>query len=173
MFAGNKKDTNADGKVSENDGQKVNDEELLPSLRKTDENGISQATTSAETTEALGVMKYAADNTDVEWSVQRYDMGSGEKYTIATMHDEDHSPSYATFGIPISTMRASVHSHPGVKTTVKAERSSIGYTSDGSGGGTSDWQKSIRRYNKYGKDPYSNYVYFPESGNFYRVTPWE
>ena len=93
---GNKQDTNGDQNVSEDDGVKVEDQSLLPSLSETDSEGISQATTSENnSTDALSVFKFAADNSSVEWGLHKFDEGNGVQYTINTRHDEDHSPARA------------------------------------------------------------------------------
>ena len=70
-------------------------------------------------------------------------------------------------------MISSWHSHPGIGSSW--ERSSMGELKYGTTtqSKTTDWQRSVDSYNKYGREVYKNNVYFPEAGSRYYISPWK
>jgi hypothetical protein len=117
--SGNKTDTNKDGSVNESDGAKVNDKSLLPQLA--DKTNIGQAVSLGEPisgpvantdnrTDAYNVFKFAAENSNVEWSYQRYTDNSA---SVATANENSTT---ITGKYHVSnrgkTVSADIHSHP-------------------------------------------------------------
>jgi hypothetical protein len=94
---------------------------------------------------------------------------------VSTIHRTDYSPSSSSIGIDESSIKATMHSHPGEPNDIASERFSMGDNGINRGpflGGT-DWAQSINRYNSNGKtETYPSYVYFPISTRFYHVSPW-
>lgn len=81
---GNKKDTNADGSVSENDAVTVNDQSILPSLSnkkstetKSGAKNVSYAFTQ-NSEDAFNIFTFAANNSSVEWGLNKYRNTSGD-----------------------------------------------------------------------------------------------
>lgn len=117
--SGNKTDTNKDGSVNESDGAKVNDNSLLPQLA--DKTNIGQAVSLGEPisgpvantdnrTDAYNVFKFAAENSNVEWSYQRYTDNSASVATAnensTTITGKNHVSNRG------KTVSADIHSHP-------------------------------------------------------------
>ena len=117
--SGNKTDTNGDGSVNESDGAKVNDKSLLPQLA--DKTNIGHAISLGEPisgpvantdnrTDAYNVFKFAAENSNVEWSYQRYTDNSASIATAnensTTITGKNHVSNRG------KTVSADIHSHP-------------------------------------------------------------
>ncbi len=113
-------DNNEDGKVTESDGQKVNDQSILPQLANRENTFtfqplITEYTANVANTsnrnDAFNLFKFMAENTNVEWNYQRYTDGT---LSITT----GIANSAVAGGIRHSsnknkTVAADVHSHPG------------------------------------------------------------
>lgn len=151
--------------------QEYNIKKILKSLKEVNKkNKLSEVKINANNEEAISFFKFASDNSGVEWSLTKFQDKKSLKYSISTFHDEDFSPGLKPLGISDLLTITRWHSHPDI--LLSNERSSMGDTRDGSGG-NSDWSKSIRLYNKYGREIYPMNVYFPDSGNIYKISPFK
>jgi len=120
---GNKQDTNNDGEVSESDGAKVNDQSILSQLAEDTgikdpwgTKNVSFAKTNSKS-DVFNVFSFAANNSDVEWQLDGYDIGNGKTdYVIGTAHDGDHSirtdDKYYGLGYKLRNQNFAIHSHP-------------------------------------------------------------
>lgn len=134
------------------------------------EPSLSLSEGSAERKIAMGNLFLSlADNTDVEWSIQKY---KGEKYTISTLHLEQTSASPQTLGKKMSDLITMIHSHPYAQPNAKDELSSMGlFTKDGTY--STLWE--TRGYSDYGirKRNYPKnvnyYIYMRHSHNIYSL----
>jgi len=109
--------------------------------------------------------KFLADNSNVEWRVDRYLDDGNTMYSLGTLHDVGFSPNASDMGHSQSSVVAFIHSHPSAKNNFAAEISSMGY-----------WEskKSIAgdSYKKAKVKGYENslyYTYFPNSENLWIV----
>lgn len=106
--------------------------------------------------DVFNVFKFAADNTNVEFSVGKinYD-GLGTNYQIGTFHDRNLSPGVRNSSI--GNVLGLLHSHPN-QSTAKDRRESLG----------GDTGVSTRFLTKYGSDkPYL--IYFPSTQSTTRL----
>jgi RHS repeat-associated protein len=172
-----KKDINDDGSVGKGDYMQINDQSILSNLKdltKVDGRDLSKASTMSQGgNDEFNFFKFAADNSQVEWRIDKYN-GSGN-FMVSTLHRTDYSPSSKYLGINESNIKASMHSHPGEPNNISDERFSMGDNGMLRGPflGNTDWALSITRYNNNGKkEPYPSYVYFPISTRVYHVSPW-
>jgi RHS repeat-associated protein len=166
---GAKTDINGDKKIDDKDAITVQDKSILPELSQ-EGTAISKASTT-NSNDAANIFIFASDNSKVEWTVVKYsgDKGS-DNYMIATWHSPDWSPGSALLGITESSVRSSIHSHPGIATNNKSESQSMGSVIEGKADG--DLARSNQRYVNNGmKEPYPSYVYFPNSGNTWKSGP--
>ena len=131
---------------------------------------LSKSEESAERKTAMGYLFLSlADNTDVEWSIQKY---KGGKYTISTLHLDQKSASPQTLGKKMSDLITIIHSHPYAQPNAKDELSSMGlFTKDGTY--STLWE--TRGYSDYGirKRHYPKnvnyYIYMKHSHNIYSL----
>lgn len=113
-------DNNEDGKVTESDGQKVNDQSILSQMaNKTNTQdfkslGWDYTANVANTnnrSDAYNLFKFMAENTNVEWNYQRYTDGSLALTTAnsnSTVIGGTIHPSNSG-----KVVAADIHSHPG------------------------------------------------------------
>jgi len=131
------------------------------------EGALTYATGDVSTQSAMfKVFKFAADNSKVEWRVDRYNDNS---YSIGTIHSNRHAITPEQMGRLSTDVVAFIHSHMGVSTDRYSELYSMG------------WLHKSRQI-----DPYHNsdarlkstnsiyqdlyyYTYFPNSGNVWEV----
>ena len=131
---------------------------------------MSQSEGPSERKTAMGNLFLSlADNTDVEWSIQKY---KGGKYIISTLHLNQTSASPQTVGKKMSDLITMIHSHPYAQSNAKDELSSMGlFTKDGTY--STLWE--IRGYSDYGirKRNYPRnvkyYIYMKHSHNIYSL----
>jgi RHS repeat-associated protein len=159
------------GKRTEN-SITVNDRSILDQLT-TDRNlQFNYAEIGKEgANDVFNIFKFAADNTNVEWVVHKYE-NDGTKYTIGTKHQEATSGSSQDYGIakePIAT----IHSHPNVHTEMKYEEESMGVNRRNPNQITiwrdSDWYNVQKDVVSNDRQTRLNYVYFPNSKRLYHV----
>ena len=128
-------------------------------LSEYDSRGNSTHQTYWDIDNLFKIFKFAADNTNVEWSLHR---GQDDKYVIGTSHQQNSVMPYDELigeksgSLPIT----SVHSHPNI-VGYENEIYSMGYR-----GGSYDNDKNKVRN---GQSPKYNYVYFPHSKRLYNV----
>jgi hypothetical protein len=112
----------------------------------------------------LNVFKSMADNTNVEWRLDRFNNGNKRDcYAIGTFHVEDKSPGARYMGYSQQSVVTFIHSHPDVD--IKEELSSMGWTPP-------YVFKPSDYYNNTYAPEYSkttSYVYFPMSNNLWHV----
>ena len=99
---------------------------------------------------------FAADNTDVEWTLHR---SAENNYTLGTIHEEDSAGNWSYYDAvkPI----ASVHSHPIYSKSYKSEVETMGI----------DWDNVQSDFQINGKQTRMNYVYFPKTTRLYHIEP--
>ena len=114
----------------------------------------------------LKTFKFAADNSNVEWRVDRYNDNS---YSIGTIHSNRHAITPEQMGRLSTDVVAFIHSHMGVSTDRYSELYSMGWL---------DKSRQIDPYhnsdarlkstNSIYQDLYY-YTYFPNSGNVWEI----
>jgi hypothetical protein len=121
--------------------------------------------------DVFNVFKFAADNTNVEWVVHKYE-NDGEKYTIGTMHHDAKAGSWSDYEIP-NQPAATLHSHPGARTDIKTEIESMGFSKKGNDPPSiwrdSDWYNVQKDVVSNGRQTRLNYVYFQNSKRLYHI----
>ena len=130
---------------------------------------MSQSEGPSERKTAMGNLFLSlADNTDVEWSIQKY---KGGKYIISTLHLNQTSASPQTVGKKMSDLITMIHSHPSAEPNTKAECSSMGFlTKDG----TYKTCWSVIRPSDYTvrknyPEKVNYYIYMKKSQNLYQL----
>ena len=132
---------------------------------------LSTATGGENSQDAmLQTFKFAADNTNVEWRVDRFRAeGGGSNYSIGTIHNTGFAPTAEAMGHSKSSVIAFIHSHP--NTSLADERYSMGSyyprTDIPKLGGSVDGDCRVKR-SDYPNTPY--YMYSPNSGNVWAVS---
>ena len=127
---------------------------------------VSKTSTDGNVDDIFNIFKFAADNTSVEWVIHK----NGDAYTLGTIHDSYNAGSWEDYGL--EKPDASVHSHPGVDISEKAELNSMGYRIEkGQKKASGDWKNVVIDFKKNGKQTRMNYVYFPNSSHLYHVEP--
>ena len=162
LFASNK-----DGSINRLNSIKVKDHTILPQLEKVKPGGTQGVWSMAKSQSGEDMYKlfnFAASNSSSEWSLSHEKTQSIDNYLIGSFFDAERSPSYKSMGDDINNMKSHVHSHPKTKTS---ELESMGMWETGPHG---DWENSIERFNEYGKEMFSNLVYFPASKNLYKIS---
>lgn len=161
---GNKVDTNGDGQVSTSDSEKINDQTILPELaevKSTSESSyhgtkkLSSATRGESSqNDIFKIFNFAANNSNVEWSVTRANVDGENLFGIGTYHNSSVSPGYVGL-FDVKNVVSEIHSHPNIPTSSREERGSLLGDS---------WRRtslSRRGIN------FSYYTYFPNSGNIF------
>ena len=115
----------------------------------------------------LNVFKFAADNSTVEWRVDRFRDDGHSSFAVGTVHQTNDSPTAENLGHKSSSVIAFIHSHPNAE--LDGELWSMGFRSQVNGeihyGRGSDYD--LRSY--YSDYNCLYYTYFPKSGNLYSV----
>ena len=116
----------------------------------------SRITSKSNINDLFKFFLFAADNTDVEWTLHR---DVGNNYTLGTIHEEDSAGNWSYYDVvnPI----ASVHSHPISSQSYKREVDTMGI----------DWGNVQSDFQRHGKQTRMNYVYFPKSTRLYHIEP--
>lgn len=110
---------------------------------------------------------FLANNTEVEWRMDRYNDGGKDGYSLGTIYDTEYSPSSESMGHSGSSVISWIHSHPKTNNTMKSEISSMGWWPN-KNGTTSIAGDSYLKYNSNLKNS-NYYVYFPNSGRLWSV----
>ena len=143
----------------------VSNGDILRALSATN-GSFSSYTSDTGINDIFKVFKFVADNTNVEWVIHK----NGDTYTIGTKHDPDNAGGWGDYGL--EQPDASVHSHPGIGISEKAELNSMGYRIEkGQKKASGDWKNVVVDFKKNGKQTRMNYVYFPNSSHLYHVEP--
>ena len=116
----------------------------------------------------INVFKFAADNSKVEWRVDRYRDNGHSSYAVGTVHKTNYAPTAEDLGHSYSSVIAFIHSHP--NTNLCGELMSMGFISqvDGILKFTNESDIS-RKTNEAGYKQCLYYTYFPKSGNLFSV----
>ena len=115
----------------------------------------------------LNVFKFAADNSTVEWRVDRFRDNGNSSYAVGTVHKTNYSPTAEDLGHSSSSVIAFIHSHPNAN--LSGELWSMGFRSQVNGkirygvGSDYDLRSNHSDYNCL------YYTCFPKSGNLYSV----
>jgi RHS repeat-associated protein len=149
---------------------KINDQKILSSLSETGANSNYTLSTAEggenSQNDMLKTFKFLADNTDVEWRVDRFKEGGKTGYSIGTLHNSSLSPSAEKMGHSGSSVIAFIHSHP--NTAYENEKSSMGTkTSMGYGNRYTITGDMSVKHSYYPNSFY--YMYSPNSGNLWEV----
>jgi RHS repeat-associated protein len=153
----------------------VTDRSILDQLSENRE-GTDSNYAITQLSEVSTVFLFAANNSNVEWSLSGYNNGKKKIYVLGTDYSDDSvtpdmGVKYAHF--KESDMLFDVHSHPSVKDDVRG-------ASGGDRGKNSyygDMKGITFRYYRF-RDNYKtslppHYVYHKKSRNLYNYTPWE
>ena len=153
-----------------NNSISVNDRRILDELTKnrkrTDVNY-----TITQSAEVGKVFLFAADNSNVEWSLQGFSDGEYRNYVLGTNHMPNSvSPTLGkNEGFLESMCVFDIHSHPSIKDDIK-----------GASGGDlgpdklyGDMRNIVNQYNRLGAKTPRHYVYHRNSKTFYQYTPWK
>jgi len=162
-----------DGTLDKNKSIEV-DKGTLDNLSKTSGDGISKATTT-NVDDAVKVFMFAANHSDAEWAIVSHTPGKGiDLYTVTTKHNSYKSPSPLALGFSNSETNSSIHSHPGISPTYYWEDQSMGYFDPKRLTAIGDVLRSYDRMAENGgKEPFPNYVYFPNTRHFWKAGPRE
>jgi len=129
-------------------------------------------------TDMLKTFKFAADNSGVEWRVDRFRTeNGGVGYAVGTAHNAGEAIGAEQMGHSQRSVIAFIHSHPNINTSAKDELKSMGiYSVTRTATGYSfSWERGIGKSdvsNKTNIAAYQNslyYTYFPKSGNLWNV----
>ena len=138
---------------------------LTMSRKGTDANYV--VTQSAEVGK---VFLFAADNSNVEWSLQGFADGNSRDYVLGTSHKPNAVSSTLGKGDGFSESNCvfDIHSHPSFKDDVR-----------GASGGDlgpnnlyGDMKNIVNQYNRLGNKTPRHYVYHRNSKTLYQYTPW-
>ncbi|MCG8208152.1 hypothetical protein G1K53_11640, partial [Tenacibaculum finnmarkense] len=144
-------DKNKDGSsvVSDLANNKVSSKYLdADDLERTVSETIAVAGESSKD-DVFKVFKFAADNSNVEWSVNKLGVNGSNRYQIGTNFSSNYSPGFKRVGKWLGM----IHSHPNQSTANDRKESLYG-----------DLSVGVSYLSKYGKkSPYL--VYFPSTGN--------
>lgn len=165
---------NEDGNFNENNFVFIRDKSLLPSFVKNSETYKDQRGLSRIVNFAIGkygreitkMFLFAANNSNVEWNLCSFSMGSFRRYGISTSHnDEGVLAAYKTDAVGVSERRLlfNIHSHC-------RENSVKGASTFG----MSDIAKLRRmsdNFAQYRQQLPPHYVYHVQSGGLYYYTP--
>ena len=116
----------------------------------------------------LNVFKFAADNSTVEWRVDRFRDNGNSSYAVGTVHKTNYAPTAEELGHSSSSVIAFIHSHP--KANLSGELWSMGFRSQVNG--IMRFSKESDIYLKTYEAGYMQclyYTYFPKSGNLFCV----
>lgn len=169
---GQKQDTNGDSQVSESDGQKVNDQSILPQLAENRGGNNGQYAIGSSLEDIGNIFLFASKNTNVEFGFSSFKQNKSDIYIVNTNHTIDHVSKPFKLGYSEFDLRYHLHSHPGME--------AYGEWYDGTKGGSSgDMSKLGVYYNNWiakGNNPSA----FPKHGVFhkststiYYYTPWK
>lgn len=139
----------------------------LSSNNKTDKS-FSKATGNENSqNDMLKTFSFLADNTDVEWRVDRFDNEGKDNYSIGTLHNSELSPSAERMGHSGSSVISMIHSHPKTDNSTNAEISSMGWWPNKNGTVTIAGDSYLKNSSNMKNANY--YTYFPNSGRLWSV----
>ena len=145
---------------------------IMSDLSNTDEKGISRTMGNENMQDAMAdVFLTMADNTNVEWRMDRYKDNS---YALGTWHKADKSPNSTSLSggkFNDHDLIALIHSHPMLNienpTSITSQKESMGYNDLVSYGDV-----YLKRISPYLKDVYY-YTYFPKTQQLWSVEFYE
>ncbi|MHC1707097.1 MAG: RHS repeat-associated core domain-containing protein [Bacteroidales bacterium] len=154
-------------------GLKVNDTKILPNLAKVKnvfEGGDLSKSSTLNKADAVNVFKFAASNSDVEWSLSKYNgVGRSTNFMISTLHNDRFAPSFSRLGLSESSILITMHSHPGANDEIQ----SMGFV-DYDGFVHGDFKESYSRTkNNGGKEPFPSYIFFPSTKHIGKAGPYK
>ena len=147
----------------------VGDRSILDGLAK-DRKGTDANYTVTKSAEVGKVFLFAADNSDVEWSLQGLSKNESENYILGTSHESTEvAPNwYKREGYNESDIVFDIHSHPSIKDDVR-----------GASGGDlgqnnlySDMRGIVNHYNRLASKTPRHYMYHRNTKTLYQYTPW-
>jgi len=149
----------------------VKDESILEQLSKSGEksNYTLSVAVGGENSQddMVKSFKFLADNTNVEWRVDRFLEGRENKYSLGTLHREDLSPSAEGMGHTSKSTIAFIHSHWDVKPSMSEEISSMGWITNGENSILRTGDSYLKANSNLKNSIY--YTYFSQSGNLWSV----
>ena len=109
-----------------------------------------------------------ADNTNVEWDIQKY---KGGKYIISTLHQKSLSSSPDDCGMRMSDLSIVIHSHPSALANLKDEIGSMGIVTRDGNRNTYVNSYSLGDYavRRQYPDDVGYYIYMRNSHNIYSL----
>lgn len=166
---GNKVDTNGDGNTNTEDSVVVNDQTILPELEAVKESSTNSyhGETNLRTavrgegsqTDLFKIFNFSANNTNVEFSLSRFNVDGENQFALGTFGNRTLSPGDSSFGFESSQFVAGVHSHPNIPTSLTEELGSM----------YGDRGNSYSEIRRNGQAQGLKYVYFPNSNNLYNI----
>ena len=163
-----KNDTNGDGKVNNRDSSgKIRDRSVLPELAKVKETtkgnedgefNLRDVTRGeGSQSDLFKVFNFAANNSNMEWSLYRLNIGGETQFNLGSYGNVSASPGGSRFDK--SQWVAGIHSHPNILATTKQELGSM----------YGDRGRSQTQIRNNGQAAGLKYVYFPNSNNVYNI----
>ena len=160
--AGNR--TNTQMKLFKNSADASTILAMLAETGKASDYGTSFAVGDENTQSAmLKTFKFAADNSNVEWRVDRFMENGNNMYSIGTAHSNRYAITSEQMGHSTRDVVAFVHSHPGVNSSW--ELGSMGWVGNGYRRNT---DVGLKTQNDYYKTTLY-YTYIPQTGNLWNV----
>ena len=144
---------------------------IMNDLSNTDEEGVSRTMGNENMQDAMAnIFLTMADNTNVEWRMDRY---TDNSFALGTFHKTNLSPSSISLSggkFNDLDLLSLIHSHPMVNrknpTSIKSQKESMGYNDLVSHGDV------YRKRSTYLKNTYY-YTYFPKSKQLWSVEFYE
>ena len=150
----------------------VKDRSILPDLSKKRDskeyNGSYAVTTNQ--TDVFNVFVFAANNSDVEWSMSAFSMKDKTNYVISTSHNEGSvSPATSINGFDQFDMIFKIHTHPGGDEQKAASEGPL-YPNDMDLIIDLAWKFYNKDINKYNTSFPKHYIYHPNSSSVIEYT---
>ncbi len=155
--------------TSKGDPLKVNDKNLLPQLSGL--NGDSKGAMTANGADAFNIFKFAADNSNVEWSLSGFKNEGEMNYYLNTQFSDAQASMGDNYAFKREDMLFNVHSH----SRENATKGGSGYSinPDGTLARVSeDGLNAKDFYIERGNKIMPLYVYHRHTKGLYQYTPW-
>lgn len=116
----------------------------------------------------LQTFKFVADNSKVEWRIDRFSENDESNYSIGTVHNRRLSPGADQMGHSARSVIAFIHSHPNSNSKFRNMMSSMGWSIVKNGYFNDDNDVNYKT-NQFAYRNTLYYTYFPNSGDLYNV----
>ncbi|MCD7971330.1 MAG: hypothetical protein LUG18_01475 [Candidatus Azobacteroides sp.] len=155
----------------------IKDQKLMPQLMERRGKGKESYGTTQNKNDAFNLFKFAADNSDVEWSLSGFKKEGKTNFYVGTSQEATRSDVGSGTNFPLEDLIFNVHSHPD---KINGTKGASGFTTQQTvpGGGVTYHKKTDMgligwMYEKLNYERYPNmYVYHRGTKNLYQFTPW-